>query len=99
RWFQVGSTFLWRRTPEPMRRAGVGLFFALVGVFLHCLTEWVFRQSPIYYVVHVLLGALVSLYYIKRHEQHAFAAEPQFQPISIPTVVEVEPSYARSSLA
>jgi hypothetical protein len=68
RWFQMGANFLWRRTPDPLHRMGVGLFFALCGIFLQSLTEWVFRQSPIYYVIHVLLGALASLYYLKKLE-------------------------------
>jgi hypothetical protein len=66
RWFQMGASFLWNRTTEPMRRMGVGIFFALCGIFLQSLTEWVFRHSPIYYVIHILLGALASLYYAKR---------------------------------
>jgi hypothetical protein len=42
---------------------GVGIFFGFGGIFLQSLTEWVFRQSPIYYVFHILLGTLASLYY------------------------------------
>src|SRR3984957_13898924 len=66
RWFQMAASFLWRRTPDPMRRLAVGIFFGFGGIFLQSLTEWVFRQSPIYYVFHVLLGTLASLYFIKR---------------------------------
>jgi len=68
RWFQMGASFLWTRTPDPMRRIGVGLAIGLLGIFLHSLTEWVFRQSPIYYVIHILLCALASLYYLKRQQ-------------------------------
>src|SRR5580658_3657668 len=67
RWFQMAGSFLWKRTPDPMRRLGVGILFGFGGIFLQSLTEWVFRQSPIYYVFHVLLGTLASLYYMKRH--------------------------------
>ena len=77
RWFQMGGSFLRKRLPQPMRRIGVGLFFALVGIFLHSLTEWVFRQSPIYYTIHILLGALASLYYVKRREKRAAALAPE----------------------
>lgn len=66
RWLQMGASFLWPRMPDPLRRIGVGIFFGFCGVFLQSLTEWVFRQSPIYYLFHVLLGALASLYHIKR---------------------------------
>jgi hypothetical protein len=69
RWFQMGASFLWPRTPDPMRRMAVGFFFGFLGIFLQSLTEWVFRQSPIYYVFHVLLGALAALYFLKKKAQ------------------------------
>jgi hypothetical protein len=75
RWFQMGGSFLWKRTTDPLRRLGVGIFFGFGGIFLQSLTEWVFRQSPIYYVFQVLLGALASLYQIKRLERRAAAVE------------------------
>ena len=56
RWFQMGASFLWPRAPDPLRRIGIGLFFGLCGIFLQSLTEWVFRHSPIYYTIHILLG-------------------------------------------
>jgi hypothetical protein len=75
RWFQMAGSFLWPRTPDPLRRLGVGIFFGFGGIFLQSLTEWVFRQSPIFYVFHVLLGTLAGLYYLKRQEQRAAEAE------------------------
>jgi hypothetical protein len=71
RWFQMAAGFLWKRTPDPMRRLAVGIFFGFGGIFLQSLTEWVFRQSPIYYVFHVLLGTLASLCYMKRQTRRA----------------------------
>jgi hypothetical protein len=76
RWFQMAASFLWRRTPDPLRRIGVGILFGFGGIFLHSLTEWVFVQSPIYYMFHVLLGSLASLYYIKRRANRAIDLEP-----------------------
>lgn len=58
-----------------MRRLGVGILFGFGGIFLQSLTEWVFRQSPIYYVFQVLLGTLASLYYIKRQEKRVSVVE------------------------
>lgn len=70
RWFQMGLGFLWPRVADPMRRIPVGLLFGLSGMFLQSLTEWVFRQSPLYYVANILLAVLASLYFIKRRERH-----------------------------
>jgi len=66
RWFQMGGSFLWRRDPDPMRRIPIGIFFGFCGMFLQCLTEWVFRHLPLYYTFHVMLGVLMSLYFLKR---------------------------------
>jgi hypothetical protein len=78
RWLQMGFSFLWKRTPDPMRRIAVGIFFGLCGMWLQSLTEWVFRHSPIFYMCHILLGVLAGLYYLKRQERRA------------PTVAEAE---------
>jgi hypothetical protein len=71
RWFQMASSFLWKRTPDPMQRIGVGIFFGLCGLFLQSLTEWVFRHSPIYYMTHIMLGVLATLCYARRQEKKA----------------------------
>jgi hypothetical protein len=65
RWFLMGLGFLSPRTPDPMRRIGVGILFCLGGIFLQSLTEWVFRHSPIYYTVNIQLGALAALCYAR----------------------------------
>jgi hypothetical protein len=82
RWLQMGSSFLWRRSPEALHRLGVGLFFGTGGVFLQSLTEWVYRQTQVMFAVHVLLGALASLYYLKRRTRRR-ALQPQPQ-LSVP---------------
>ena len=80
RWFQMEASFLWKRSPDPMKRIGVGIFFCLCGLFLQSMTEWVFRQSSIYYVAHILLGVLASLYYVKQKEKRAQIAEMAEEP-------------------
>jgi hypothetical protein len=92
RWFIMGAGFLLRRTPEPMRRIGVGLFFAVLGIFLHSLTEWVFRQSPIYYVIHIVLGAMAALAFAKRHEKKHVSANAENEPLASPCLAEVASS-------
>jgi len=69
RLFWMGASFLWtRRSDDPMRRIGIGLFFCMWGIFLQSLTEWVFRQTPIFLSFHILAGTLASLHYAKRRE-------------------------------
>jgi hypothetical protein len=69
RWFQMGLSFLWKRTPDPMRRIGVGILFGTGGIFLQSFTEWVYYQTPIFFTFHIMLGVLASLYYRQRRER------------------------------
>ena len=80
RWFQMALSFVWKRTPDPMRRMGIGILFGFAGLFLQSLTEWVFRQSAIAYIFHIQLGALASLYYLKRRQRIAERAAIESLP-------------------
>ena len=79
RWFWVTGSFLWQRSNDPMLRMGVGIFFAVCGVFLQSLTEWVFRQTAIMLTFHVLVGAAASLYYL-RHLKWGYDDALEEQP-------------------
>jgi hypothetical protein len=87
RWFQMGASFFSPRIPDPLRRLPVGIFFGFVGMFLQCLTEWVFRHLPLYYTFHVMLGVLMSLYYLKRRAKRAEVLESEPEPDESPQVV------------
>ena len=47
------------------RCSGWGSAFssACWGIFLQSLTEWVYRQTPIFFTFNIILGALASLYF------------------------------------
>lgn len=66
RWFGMGGRFLRERLSDPLHRLGVGLFFGLGGIFLQSLTEWVYRQTPIFFTCHVLVGVLAALCYLQK---------------------------------
>lgn len=74
RWLLMGASFMWPRTPDPMRRMGVGIFFGMCGTFLQSLTEWVFHQSPIFFTFHIMVGVLASLCYLRKQERRACKA-------------------------
>jgi len=79
RWFWLTGSFLWRRSPDPLRRMGIGIFFGVCGVFLQSLTEWVFRQTAIFLTFHLLIGTAASLYYLRNRKwayQEALDEEP-----------------------
>ena len=74
RWLQMGASFLWRRKRTTLYVLGIGIFFGMVGLFLQSITEWVFRQTPIYLTFHALLGILASLYAARRRARRKAAA-------------------------
>ena len=96
RWFSMGIGFFRPRTPDPMRRLGVGIFFCTCGIFIQSITEWVFHQTPIYFTFHILIGTLASLCYVKRQERRAAEreAEEEFEEeissAMVPAEAEVE---------
>jgi hypothetical protein len=85
RWLLMGASFLWPRTPDPMRRMGVGIFFGMCGTVFQSLTEWVFHQSPIFFTFHIMVGVLASLCYLRKQERRAhkaaleYVGEPDWQ--------------------
>jgi membrane protein implicated in regulation of membrane protease activity len=86
RWFYIGSQFLRRKNPDPMFRMGVGFFFAICGIFLQSLTEWVYRQTPMVITFNVFLGAIAGLCYYWRPKRVAPAA---IEPVENPAIQEM----------
>ena len=97
RWFQVGTGFLWRRlNPDPMHRLGIGFLFGAAGIFLQSLTEWTYRQPAMFLTFHMMVGALASLHYARKHaSERRHAAEPA--PDELEVIAEPIPMPALSS--
>jgi hypothetical protein len=62
RWLQLGGSFLVARSPAFRSRFGTGVFFALLGMMLQSQVEWEIRQTPLLFLLHLLLGALAAVY-------------------------------------
>lgn len=62
RWLKLGASFLRARSKSFRSRFGTGVFFSLLGVVLQSLVEWEIRQTPLLFLLHILLGAAASLY-------------------------------------
>lgn len=93
RWFQMGASFLFWRVPDPTLRLGAGIFFCTCGIFMQSLTEWVYRQTAIFFTFHILMGALASMYQLKRErklqEFDEFEDEEEFEETDeIPVTAE-----------
>jgi hypothetical protein len=62
-----------------MHRLGIGCLFSVVGIFLTSVTEWTYRQTPILFTFHVIMGCLASLYYEKRLRARAKKERAQIE--------------------
>ena len=63
RCLQVGAVFLRKREAALLSRFGTGAFFALVATLLQSMTEWAYRQTPLFFLVNIIVGALAALYF------------------------------------
>jgi len=61
-WLWMAGSFFFRRSAAFRSRFGVGVFFGLAGAFSQSLVEWEFRQTPLLFLLHILLGALAAVY-------------------------------------
>lgn len=71
RWLQMGGSFLRKRSPTVVSRLGLGVFFGLLGALFQSLSEWTFRQTELYFMLHLLAGALSAAYWIRQREAAA----------------------------
>ena len=62
RWFQMGASFFRGRSQRLLSRFGIGVFFGASASFLQCLTEYGFRNSHIFFLMHILMGVLAAAY-------------------------------------
>jgi hypothetical protein len=62
RWFKMGASFFFSRSPAFRSRFGIGVFFGLLGAFAQSFSEWEYRQTPLLFLLHILLGALAAVY-------------------------------------
>ena len=59
---------LWSRFP-------IGVAFGISGTLLQCLTEYAYRHTPVYFLVHILAGSLAAMYHMKK----SGAFQPRFR--------------------
>ncbi|MFO0755140.1 MAG: hypothetical protein U0359_01510 [Byssovorax sp.] len=64
-WLVMAGSFLWKRSPSLRSRFGTGVFFGLCGAFAQSFTEWEYRQTPLLFLLHVLLGATAATYPVR----------------------------------
>ena len=62
RWLSLGAVFLVRRSPALVSRFCAGAFLAVLAVLLQSMTEWAYRQTSIFFLCNIIIGALAAVY-------------------------------------
>jgi hypothetical protein len=60
RWLMLAGGFLRDRSNALRSRFGIGVLGALVGAFCQSFSEWEIRQTPLAFLLHILLGAMAA---------------------------------------
>jgi len=76
RWFSITIPSLFKKKGNDLfRMFGVGAFWGLTAALIQSQTEWEFRQTPLFLLIHFMMGAVAGI--IHRDQvivkiQHAF---------------------------
>lgn len=60
RWFMIAASFLIGRSSLLHSRLGIGVLASLIGAFGQSFSEWEIRQTPLAFLLHILLGAIAA---------------------------------------
>lgn len=60
RWFAIAARFLQARSSALRSRVGIGVLGSLIGAFGQSFSEWEIRQTPLAFLLHILLGTVVA---------------------------------------
>ena len=66
RWFTMTGTFFFGRTSALRSRFGIGVLGSVIGAFGQSFSEWEVRQTPLAFLLHILLGAIAGVHAGKR---------------------------------
>jgi O-antigen ligase len=61
RWLQVAGTNLLAAGPTFLGRVRIGCFLSLCGLLMQSVTEWIFRQTSILFLAHMVMGVAVFI--------------------------------------
>jgi hypothetical protein len=59
-WFVLSASFLRNRSSALRARFSVGVLGSLIGAFGQSFSEWEVRQTPLAFLLHILLGAVAA---------------------------------------
>lgn len=66
RWLYISGTGLTRGDGDLLDRVRLGALLSLCGVLMQSVTEWEFRQTPMFFLGHITMSVAAYVYYSKR---------------------------------
>ncbi len=61
RWFSLVVPYLFKKGNDLFRMVGTGCFWGLTATLIQSQTEWEFRQTPLFLLVHFIMGTAAGL--------------------------------------
>lgn len=85
RWMHIAGSGAFRRKVGFIQHVQLGTFLSLLGVLMQSFTEWTFRQTPIFFLGHIIMGVAMFLFLNKppHRTQSARLAKP-LEPVQLP---------------
>ncbi len=75
RWYSLVTPFLFKKGNDLFRMMGTGAFWGLTAALIQSQTEWEFRQTPLFLLVHFMMGTVAGIVHrdqVMVKKQHAF---------------------------
>lgn len=63
RWFSLVVPFVFKKGNDLFRMMGAGCFWGLTAALIQSQTEWEFRQTPLFLLIHFMMGTVAALVY------------------------------------
>jgi len=66
RWFRITGAGVFKGDGGLADRIRLGALFSLLGVLMQSVTEWEFRQTPMFFLGHINIAVAVSIYSMRK---------------------------------
>lgn len=68
KWLKIAFSGVLKGEMDISDRIRLGAFLGLLGVLMQSVTEWEFRQTPMFFLEHIIMGVVASIYYQRKKD-------------------------------
>ncbi len=65
----IGGSAIFQRSDDLLKLLRLGVFLSLGGVLMQSFTEWEFRQTPMFFLGHIIMAVGATLYHYRPQAQ------------------------------